>query len=209
MSKRRRDRTVKTLDEERQHGRAFAQQHFAAPMARGQRAGARRARGGTPADPASRVLCLAVAERPVLLVHLDQVDEHVLRPDAWTLGKALDDSPEQRLLLFDRARVAHRELQDDEIVAAVDPGVVGIVVEIAGLMFADQHEAVVLRNVEGVPHGRVDVVANGLAVLRWLALAERNADERHGRVSLEITTRANIAVGRLLQNTIITYINDF
>src|SRR5215475_2543643 len=87
MSKRRQDRTVKTLVEERQHGRAFAQQHFAAPMARGQRAGARRARGGTPADPASGVLCLAVAERPVLLVHLDQVDEHVLRPDAWTLGK--------------------------------------------------------------------------------------------------------------------------
>src|SRR5262249_44448067 len=160
-------------------------------------------------DLASRVLRLTVAERPVLLVHLDQVDEHVLRPDARTLGKALDDSAEQRLLLFDRARVAHRELQDDEIVAAVDSGVVGIVVEIGRLVLADQHEAVVLRNVEGVPHGRVDVVANGLAVLRRLALAERNADERHGRVSLVKTTSPNIAVAHLLQNTIITYINDF
>src|SRR5262245_15238719 len=128
----------------------------------------------------SGVLCLAVAERPVLLVHLHQVDEHVLRPDARTVGQTFDDGAIQLLLLCDGARVADRELEDDEVVAAVDPGIVRIEIEAVGVMLAHQHEAVIERDLEGFAHGGVDAVADGLAVLRRLAPPKRNANEWHG-----------------------------
>src|SRR5262245_8461613 len=62
----------------------------------------------------------AIAEGPVLLGHLDQIDEHVLRTQAWVAGKPIDDALVQRLLLLDAAGVADGELDDHEIVAPLD-----------------------------------------------------------------------------------------
>src|SRR4051812_35187736 len=53
----------------------------------------------------SGVLRFAVAKRPVLLRDLDQVDEHILRPQAGLVPKLFDDATEQRLLLLQVPRV--------------------------------------------------------------------------------------------------------
>src|SRR5678816_4799835 len=44
------------------------------------------------------VLRDTVAERPVLLLHLDQVDEHVLRPDVELAPQILGHAPVERFL---------------------------------------------------------------------------------------------------------------
>src|SRR5262245_27328579 len=65
-----------------------------------------------------RILCNAMAERPVLLGHLDQGDEYILGPHAGAGSKPLDDALVERSLLLDGARVADGELDDHQVVAA-------------------------------------------------------------------------------------------
>src|SRR5688572_12258223 len=61
---------------------------------------------GNAVAKGSGVLRLAFAERPVLLRDFDQIDEHILRPDAGIFFKLFDNAREQRLLLRHAARVA-------------------------------------------------------------------------------------------------------
>ena len=60
------------------------------------------------------------SERPVLLLHLDEVDEDVLAPEAGPFGEVVDDAPEELLLLLDGARVADGELNQHQIVRVGD-----------------------------------------------------------------------------------------
>src|SRR5882724_1486798 len=63
----------------------------------------------------SGVLRFAVAERPVLLLHLDQIDENVLAPQAGTGRKTLGDALEQLLLLLEGAGVIRGDLDEDQV----------------------------------------------------------------------------------------------
>src|SRR2546427_12719308 len=68
-----------------------------------------------------------------------------------------------------RSGVADRELHQHQIVAARHAQVGGAVAEVVAVMLGDGHELVVLRHVEGLAHGAVEAVADGLAVGGGLA----------------------------------------
>jgi hypothetical protein len=76
------------------------------------------------------VLRDVVAERPVFRQHFDQVDEDPFRAQAGVGGQFFDDAPKQLLLLRARAGVADGELNDDEVIAALDAEIVCVVGEI-------------------------------------------------------------------------------
>src|SRR5580658_9188449 len=111
---------------------------------RGYRSGAARARAWRSPD----VLRLAVAERPVFRKHLDQIDENILRPQSGILGQPFDDAPIELLLLCRRAGVADGDLNDDQIVAALDAEIIRAIDEIVRVMFGHGHEAVALGDIE-------------------------------------------------------------
>src|SRR6185312_11562631 len=121
-----------------------------------------------------------VAERPVLLGHLDQIDEHVLAAQAGVGGEPLDDAPVERLLLLFAAGVAHRQLDDHKIVAARDAEIVRGTVEVLVAVLGHEHEAVVLGHVEGLAQCLVDAVENDLPVGGSLAALQVDACEGHG-----------------------------
>ena len=52
-----------------------------------------------------------MAEGPILFRGIENVDEHVLRPDAGAFADQLRDPPEQRLVLFRGAGVEHGDLK--------------------------------------------------------------------------------------------------
>src|SRR5262245_65262013 len=127
-----------------------------------------------------------VAERPVLGRYLHQVDEDVLRTKARIRGQALDDPAVKRLLLRRRPRIADRELDDHEIVAARDPEIRRAVGEVVVVMLGDGHEAIVVRHIEGLAQRVINAIENGLAIGSGLAPPQGNTCERHGLVSLAI-----------------------
>jgi hypothetical protein len=79
-------------------------------------------------------LRFAVAERPVFRKHLDQIDEDILRSQSGAFGQPFDDPPIQTLLLRYVAGVADGDLNDDQIVAALDAEIVGAIDEIVLVM---------------------------------------------------------------------------
>src|SRR5665213_455450 len=118
------------------------------------------------------ILRLAVAERPVFRKRLDEVDEDILGTQAGACGQFRDDAPVKLLLLGGRAGVADRKLDVDEIVAALDAEIVRVVDEIVLVMFGQDHEAVAVGYVEGLPHRLIETLENGLAVDGGLAPAD-------------------------------------
>src|SRR5262249_52935083 len=142
----------------------------------------------TGSRASSCILRHAVAERPVLLQHFDQVDEHVLRSDARLRPEEIRDARIERLLLRQRSRVVGGDLDDDDVVAAREAEIMGVVIEAVGIMLGDDHEAVALGHVEGLAHGAIDAVLDGPAVGRRLAGAQRDTDEWHGRGLLRTST---------------------
>src|SRR5262249_32486910 len=67
-----------------------------------------------------RVLRDAVAERPVLLLHLDEVDEHVLGTHAELAPQPLRDGRVELALGVDRAPLGEGDLYGHEAVGAAD-----------------------------------------------------------------------------------------
>jgi hypothetical protein len=66
------------------------------------------------------ILRHAVAERPVLRKHLDQINKNVLRAEPRVFGQALDDPPIEPLLLRLRAGVADGELDDISMISKIN-----------------------------------------------------------------------------------------
>src|SRR5579883_147359 len=115
-------------------------------------------------EASSYILRLPVAEGPIVPGDLDEVDEDILRTQTRILREPLDDAAIERLLLCDRARVAHRQLDDDEIIGALDVEIAPVEDEIFGLMLGDRREEIVRRHVEGLTQRRVDILRDGAAV---------------------------------------------
>src|SRR5215213_10434455 len=67
-----------------------------------------------------RVRGEAVAEGPVFLLHLDQVDEHVLGAHAELALQAFGQRLVEKALLFQAAPFAQRDLNRDEAIRSRD-----------------------------------------------------------------------------------------
>src|ERR1700733_10519975 len=129
-----------------------------------------------------RVLRDAVAERPVLFLHLDEVDEDVLGPQSDGGLQAVGDSFEKRLLLLDRAAFVPGNLDHHQVVGAVDAEIVGVVQKVIGVVLVDDLKAVLWRHADA-DHRLIDDAADFPAIGGVLAFANIDASERHGSFS--------------------------
>src|SRR5439155_6143094 len=116
----------------------------------------------------------AQAEGPVLLGHLDQVDPGVFAAQAQG-GQVVRHAAEKRALLRERPPRADGDLHDHDVIAARDAEVARVVDQVAGLVLAQELEAVELRHVDGLDQRAVDRVAELAAEIRRPALAQRNS----------------------------------
>src|SRR5712675_1294531 len=121
----------------------------------------------------------AVAEGPVFLCDLDQVDPGILAPQAER-REVVRDAPEEGSFLLQAAADADRDLHDDDVVGASDAEKAGVVDQVAGLMLGEHLEAVGGRDVDRIHERAMNGVAKLAAICGCLALDERNAHERHG-----------------------------
>src|SRR5215510_4814165 len=105
------------------------------------------------------VLCDAVAEGPILLLDLDQVDEDVLRAHVQLEAQAFDYALVEGLFHLDATAFVQRDLDGDEAVGAVDVEIVRVEDEALARVLGDDLEPVLERHVQGVEHRLVDDVA--------------------------------------------------
>jgi hypothetical protein len=80
----------------------------------------------------ARVLRLAVAERPVLLAHLDEVDEHVFAPQLQALVQAVGQRLVEGALRVQRPAFVERDLDDDAVGERAMPRYVGSITKSPG-----------------------------------------------------------------------------
>ena len=125
-----------------------------------------------------RVLGFALADGPVLKPDIDEVDEDILGAAARCLSEPVDDRLVDLLLLAGRTALVPRDLNDDQVIAAVDAELARIEEEAAGVVFAYDLEAGVVRysNADG-DHRLIDDAADLLTVGRVLALAQVDSNE--------------------------------
>src|SRR5947199_909026 len=122
------------------------------------------------------VLRFAVAERPVFLEHLHQVDHDVFFADARLLVEEFGHARIEGPLHLDRAASVQRDLNDDDVVGALDVEVRGVVDEMSRVMLGDDLKAIKRRDVKGLDHRLVNGVADGGVIVGRLAFAQRDAD---------------------------------
>src|SRR6266850_2152636 len=122
---------------------------------------------------------LAIAEGPVFLGHLDQVDPGVL-PAHAEHSEVVSYATEERALLGERAAGADGELDDHDVVGARDAEVARVVDQVARLVLAQDLEAVAFRYADRLDQRAMHRVAQLAAELRRAPLAERDAHQRQG-----------------------------
>src|SRR5215471_17554204 len=96
----------------------------------------------------SSVLRDAVAERPVFLFDLDEVDDDVLAPQADACAEAVGDGLVEGLFGLDGPSVVEGELDDQRVGAALDSQIGRIDDERVARVLRDHLEAVVLGRLE-------------------------------------------------------------
>src|SRR5712691_9538643 len=133
-------------------------------------------------NPSGRVLCDAVAEGPVLLLRLDEVDEDVLGAHARRLAQTRRDAREQRFANLDAPARTERDLDEDDAVGPRDAEVAGVVDQSRLVVLGEDLEAILLGNSDGLDHRAVDRLRERAAELRRRALAQGDADEWHDTV---------------------------
>jgi transposase len=126
-----------------------------------------------------RVLGDTVAEGPVLFLDLDEVDEDVLPPKPDSRVKAIRDGLVECLFLLRVPPLIPGDLDDHEIIAAVDAQIIGIELEVVGLVLAYNLEAVVLGHADA-DERVIDGATDLLTVGRVPTLAKVDTNERHG-----------------------------
>src|SRR5262245_6429918 len=129
-----------------------------------------------------RVLGFAVAEGPILLLDLDEVDEHVLAAHIEALVQSIGDGLVEGALLLERSSLVERQLDEDAVLGPPDTKVVLVGDEPVLRMLSDDLEAVVLRRIQCRDHGIVDDLADGAAIVGRLAPNEIDASERHAKL---------------------------
>lgn len=83
-------------------------------------------------------------ERPVLALHLHQVDEDILKADANCFVKAMGDGAVEGFLLLQGAALVPGDLDADEVIGARNAQVAGVVDEAIRFVLLDDLEAIIL-----------------------------------------------------------------
>jgi hypothetical protein len=148
----------------------------------------------------------AVTDGPILLRGLENVHEHVRRPDAGAFAEQLRDPPEQRFLLFHGAGIEHGDLDEHEIVAP-DDAEGRAVAEVRRVMLADGHELVVFGDAERIAHRAVKAIEDRLAVALRLSSAQRDVNQRH-RGSFQLGSGLTLNAIALFWYAMKDYISD-
>src|SRR5258708_17143266 len=92
----------------------------------------------------SGVLRDAVAEGPVLLLHLDEIDEDILAPEPDAFVQPIGDRLVEGLLDLDRATFVEGELDDQRVCAAFDAEIGRIDDQDFARVLGNRLEAIVL-----------------------------------------------------------------
>src|SRR2546430_8101315 len=122
---------------------------------------------------------LAEPERPVFLRHLDEVDPRVLAAQAQG-GEVVGNAAEEGALLRQGPAEADGDLHDHDVIRASDAEIARVVDQVAGLVLAQELEAVELRHTDRLDQRAVDRIAQLAAEIRRPALAQRDSHQGHG-----------------------------
>src|SRR5260370_31745202 len=98
--------------------------------------------------PLGRVLSDTIAEGPVLLLDLDEVDQDVLAPESDSCMKAVGDGLVERLLLRRRPAFIPRNLDNHEICTALDAEIFRIELETVSFVLSNDLKAVFFRDAD-------------------------------------------------------------
>src|ERR1700722_14756735 len=90
------------------------------------------------------VLRFAVAEGPILLADLDQIDQYIFSAQLQFLVKPVRDGFVEALLGLDRAAGIQGDLHEDAIVRALDAQIGAVELQARLSMLGDHLESVVL-----------------------------------------------------------------
>src|SRR3981081_4697176 len=130
------------------------------------------------ATPGSRgVLSLTVAEGPILLLDLNQVDEHIFALETQAFMQAVNHGLIEGALHIHRPPLTERHLDDDGLRRALNTHVRGIDDKAAARVFGNDLETIVLWDIQNTEHGAVDNLADSAAIVR--GLAGRNIKAHH------------------------------
>src|SRR5262245_65569288 len=141
-----------------------------------------------------RVLGFAVAEGPILLLDLDQVDEDILAAYIEALVQPISDRLVEGALLVERSSLVERQLDEDAVLGPSNAEVIRVGDEPVFRMLGDDLEAVVLRRIQGRDHGIVDHLADGAAIIGRLAPNEIDASERHVTTPFPVNPTAGVII---------------
>src|SRR6266404_6814009 len=125
-----------------------------------------------------RVRSDTIAEGPVLLLDLDEVDQDVLAPESNSCVKAVGDGLVERLLLRRRPAFIPGNLDNHEICTALDAEIFGIELEAVSFVLSNDLEAVFFRNADADKRF-IDDATDLLAVGCILAFTDIDSNERH------------------------------
>src|ERR1700745_3217214 len=128
--------------------------------------------------PLGRVRSDTIAEGPVLLLDLDEVDQDVLAPESDSCVKAVGDGLVERLLLRRRPAFIPGNLDNHEICPARDAEIFRIELETVSFVLSNDLEAVFFRNADADKRV-IDDATDLLAVGCILAFTDIDSNERH------------------------------
>src|SRR5260370_13213960 len=128
--------------------------------------------------PLGRVRSDTIAEGPVLLLDLDEVDQDVLAPESDSCVKAIGDGLVERLLLRRCPAFIPVDLDNHEICTALDVEIFGIELETVSFVLSNDLEAVFFRNADADKRV-IDNTTDLLAVCCILAFTDIDTKEWH------------------------------
>src|SRR5258705_1050743 len=128
--------------------------------------------------PLGRVRSDTIAEGPVLLLDLDEVDQDVLAPESDSCVKAIGDGLVERLLLRRCPAFIPGDLNNHEICTALDAEIFGIELETVSFVLSNDLEAGFFRNADADKRV-IDDATDLLAVGCILAFTDIDSSERH------------------------------
>src|SRR5438477_12068385 len=111
------------------------------------------------------ILGFAVTERPVFPDDFDEIDEEILRLEPWFLRQQLDRARVEITFLFRLSPRAQCDLHQHDVIGPVDAEISGIVDDAAGVVLAENLEAVVFGHGERLDHRLVNAVSDRTAVI--------------------------------------------
>src|ERR1700722_99773 len=141
----------------------------------------------------SGVLRYAVAEGPVLLLDLDEIDENVLTPEPDTIVQPISDRLVKGLFDLDGASLVEGELDDQRVCAAFDVEIGRIDDQGIVRVLGNHLEAIIPGRVQRRDHRFIHDVGDRAAVVGRLAGWQINTGKWHGGLLFLVTGRGGVS----------------